>query len=185
VRIHQPQAFPEFGLKTIPSLSSSCTQITEQQHGCPSFWRTRQSLRAGSVSSNPMGITHFFAKLRYHPTGNNTCIPRSKCCLRKRFKLVLYSDSYLLEVMQQLMFVGLFTLVLLIFANLPTGFYQIDPRGMNASTPVTPLPTEAGTETTTQPASVSMIFMCILAMSLRSGVSVYRLPHALSLWTHT
>jgi hypothetical protein len=56
---------------------------------------------------------------------------------------------------------------------------------MNASTPVTPLPTEAGTETTTQPASVSIIFMCILAMSLRSDVSVYRLPHALSLWTRT
>jgi hypothetical protein len=89
------------------------TNGTVQQHCCPSFWRSRQSLRAGSVSSNPMGITHFFAKLRYHPTGNNTYIPGSKCCLRKRFKFVLYSDSYLLEVMQRLMFVGLFTLVLI------------------------------------------------------------------------
>jgi hypothetical protein len=69
-------------------------------------------------------ITHFFAKLRYHPAGNNTCIPRSKCGLRKRFEFVLYSDSYLLEVMQQLMFVGLFTLVLLNYAICSLNFLK-------------------------------------------------------------
>jgi hypothetical protein len=115
------------------------TNGTVQQHGFLSFWRSRQSLRAGCVSFQPRGHHSefwrasprsksgpgpsptpsnliFFAKLRYHPTGNNTRIPRSKCCLRKRFAFALYSDSYLLEVMQQLMFVGLFTLFLLDFA---------------------------------------------------------------------